>query len=178
MGLTVADTYFLKAKGASDNYQGDWDEICESLNYALSYDENHCASLCFLGKIYAEQFLNYEKAFECFDKVIAFDQMYLVVYSLYGKYLIWADEIVKAQKLILFAFTLKGIDKSEMYWLSSYALESRGQYKLSLKMLKKAQLENYNTHHNYFLEDEVKRIKNKLKLIEKESEKKKSKKKK
>ena len=97
---------------------------------------------------------------------------------MYGKYLIWADEIVKAQKLILFAFTLKGIDKSEMYWLSSYALESRGQYKLSLKMLKKAQLENYNTHHNYFLEDEVKRIKNKLKLIAKESEKKKSKKKK
>ena len=54
MGLTIADTYFLKARGAACGIFSDWSEVCESLNYALSYDENHIASLCLLGEIYAE----------------------------------------------------------------------------------------------------------------------------
>lgn len=171
MGLTLADSYFLKAKGAIEGHHNDWEEVCESLNYALSYDKSHCASLCLLGDIYAKHLIDYEKAFDCFDKVIAYDNMYLEVYSLYGKYLIWSDEVERAQKLILFAFTLKGIDKSEMYWLSAYALETRGQYKLSLKMLKKAELENYNGNYTYFLKEERKRVKDKVRLVKKEIDK-------
>ena len=44
MGLTIADSYYLKAKGAIFGWFSDWNEACESLNYALSYDENHCPS--------------------------------------------------------------------------------------------------------------------------------------
>jgi len=176
MGLTLADSYFLKAKGAT-GYYSDWEEACESLNYALSYDENHCASLCLLGKIYAEHFSNYEQAFECFDKIIAIDSSFLEVYNLYAKYLIWADQIEKAQKLIAFAFTLKGIDKSEMYGLSAYALETIGKYKIALQQLKKAKLESYNENYTDFLKDEIKRVKSKIKLITKKSKKLKSSKK-
>ena len=67
MGLTLADSYFLKAKGAANGFYTDWEEACEALNYALSYDENHKASLCLMGEIHAKHFSNYEKAFEYFD---------------------------------------------------------------------------------------------------------------
>lgn len=169
MGLTLADSYFLKAKGAVEGHHNDWEEACESLNYALSYDKNHCASLCLLGNIYAEHFMNYEKAFDCFDKVIAIDITFLKVYGLYAKYLIWFGQIEKSQKLIAFAFTQKGIDKSEMYWLSAYALETIGKYTIALQQLKKAKLESYNENHIWFLKEEIKRVKSKIKLVDKKT---------
>ncbi|WP_299323811.1 hypothetical protein [uncultured Maribacter sp.] len=121
MGLTITDTYYLKAKAASDY---DWDEVCESLNYALSYDENHCAALCLLGKVYGANLNQYEKAFYCFDRVIAIDSHYLGVYPLYVKYLIWADEIERANKLIAFSLTLKGISKGNIFWLSGVCVRN------------------------------------------------------
>ena len=39
MGLTVADQYYLKASGAMGYFGSDWESVCESLNYALSYEE-------------------------------------------------------------------------------------------------------------------------------------------
>ena len=161
MGLTIADTYYLKAKAASDY---DWDEVCESLNYALSYDENHCAALCLLGKVYGANLNQYEKAFDCFDRVIAIDSHYLGVYPLYVKYLIWADEIERANKLIAFSLTLKGISKGNIFWLSAYALETKEAYKDAQKYLKKAKKHSYNDDYFSFIEDEEKRIKKKLKL--------------
>ncbi|WP_010179693.1 tetratricopeptide repeat protein [Aquimarina agarilytica] len=171
MGLTLADTYYLKAKGATNGFSSDWEEVCEALNYALSYDKNHCASLCLLGTIYAEHFRDYEKAFDYFDQVIAIDINYLEVYYAYAKYLIWADKIGRTQKLIDFAFGLKGIGKAEMYWLSAYALETKGHYKIALQLLKKAKIESYNENYTYFLKDEVTRVRQKIKLTTPKSKK-------
>ena len=171
MGLTLADTYYLRAKAAGR--YSDWEEVCETLNYALSYDEKHCAALCLLGEIYAKQLSMYKEAFECFDKVIALDNTYVEVYYLYGKYLIWNNNIARAQKLIVYAFTIEGIDKAELYWLMAYSLEVKQYYATALKMLRKAQIETYNESHTYFLEKEVKRIKKKMKLKRPKKQKKK-----
>lgn len=76
MGLTLADSYYLKAKAAAGEFCNDWEEVCESLNYALSYDQNHCGSLCLLGEVYAKHLSMPDKAFECFDQVIAIDTNY------------------------------------------------------------------------------------------------------
>ena len=62
MALTLADNYYLKAKGAYSAW-ADWEEVCESLGYALSYDDQHCASLCLLGEIYAKDLSKYSEAF-------------------------------------------------------------------------------------------------------------------
>ena len=78
MGLTLADSYYLNAKAAIDEFCNDWEQVCESLNYALSYDENHCAPLCLLGEIYAKHLAMSGRAFECFDNVIAIDTNYNV----------------------------------------------------------------------------------------------------
>ncbi len=177
MGLTTADSYYLKAKAATGGFVSDWEEVCEGLNYALSYDENHCASLCLLGEIYAKNLSMHEQAYECFDRVIAVDTNYEDVYPIYIKYLIWANEIERAEKLIDFALSIKTIDGGQLLWLSSYAEEIKGNYKKCLKILKKAKLKVYNDHYFEFMEEEERRIKKKIKL-EKPKKTKKSKKKK
>ncbi len=160
MGLTIADTYYLKAKAASGY---DWDEVCESLNYALSYDENHCAALCLLGEVYAGNLNRYAEAFACFDKVIAINSDYTAVYPVYTKYLIWADEIDRAAKLIAFAFSIKGIAKGSLFWLSAYAAETKQDYKAAIKQLKKAKKHAFNDDYFSFIEEEENRVKKKLK---------------
>ena len=176
MGLTIADTYYLKAKAATGGFCSDWDEVCESLNYALSYDENHCASLCLLGEVYARNLNQYTEAFNCFDKVITINSNYIDVYPMYARYLIWADEIERAYKLLQFAFTIKGIDKGLLYATTAYALETNGHYKVALKQLKEAKRHSYNSSYLYFIEDEIDRVKQKLKLDKVKKKKKKKKK--
>jgi len=176
MGLTLADNYYLKAKGATGDFFSDWEEVCEALNYALSYDENHCASLCLLGEIYAKHLSIPEKAFECFDKVIAIDTNYEDVYYIYIKYLIWNNEIKRAKKLVKFSLTIKTIDKAQIQWLSSYISETLGNYKACFKALKRAKKHCYNDYYFDFMIDEEKRIKKKMNLDKNQKPKKKLKK--
>ncbi|MBL4662902.1 MAG: hypothetical protein JKY22_04955 [Flavobacteriaceae bacterium] len=165
MGLTTADNYYLKAKAACGDYSSDWGEACEASNYALSYDENHGASLCLLGEIYAKHLSQFDKAYECFDRLIATNINYVEVYPLYAKYLIWGDEIKRAEKLVEFALSIKAIDESQLHWLSAYIEETKGNYKKSLKYLKKAKTLTYNEYYFGFMEDEEQRIKKKIKLL-------------
>ena len=178
MGLTTADSYYLKAKAATGGFVSDWGEVCEALNYALSYDENHGASLCLLGKIYAKKLFLYDKAYECFDKLIAAQMNYVEAYPLYIKYLIWGGEIQRAEKLIEFAFSIKAIDVSQLFWLSSYIEDTKGNYKKSLKFLKKAKTVIYNECYFSFMENEERRIKKKIKLLKPKKKKAKKRKKK
>lgn len=167
MGLTLADSYYLKAKVAMDDGCGDWEEACEALNYALSYNEEHCASLCLLGNIYAKHLSMFDKAFACFDKVIGIDTNYEDVYPIYIKYLIWNNKIDRAKKLIDFSKGIETICKAEMYWLSAYIEEVLKNYKICLKYLKKAKRHCYNDSYFNFLIDEQKRIEKKMRLNKK-----------
>ncbi len=164
MGLTIADAYYLKAKSASSGFFSDWNEVCENLNYALSYDEEHCASLILLGEIYASKLMMKEKAFACFDKVISIDPHNVEVYGTYIFCLVLAKEIKRADKLITFALTNQEIDKAYMYWLSACVDEIQGNYKQSLKHLKQAKKDCYNDNYFRFMQDEEKRIKKKIDL--------------
>ncbi|NQX84829.1 MAG: hypothetical protein HRT67_02810 [Flavobacteriaceae bacterium] len=178
MGLTIADNYYLKAKGAMSGWCSDWEEVCEALNYALSYDENHCASLCLLGEIYDKHLSMPEKAFECFDKVIAIDTYYKEVYVVYITALIQNNQLDRATKLIAFAINIQHIVKAEIYRLSSCIEEIKGNYNICIRSLKKAKKHCYNDDDFYFLIEEEKRIKKKKALDKPKKKKKKSKKKK
>ncbi|MEP0263058.1 tetratricopeptide repeat protein [Dokdonia sp.] len=179
MGLTIADQYYLKASGSMGFFHSDWEGLCESLNYALSYEEAHAPSLCLLGKIQAEQLGNYEEGFSCFDKVIATNPDYKEVYTTYARILIWANELERAKKVVDFGLTQKNKDKAQLLWLIGYMHECKGEYKTSLTLLKEAKKETYDEYYFDFLDDEVKRIKKKRKLnAPKKLKKKKSKKKK
>ncbi len=156
-------------KNASRGYDADWEEACESLHYALSYEEDHPAALCLLGNINAECFSNYEIAFECFDKVISNHPEYLEVYYVYARILIWADEIERSQRLIYHALKLKGIDKAQLYCILGQGLEIKRQYRLAKRILDQAILETYNDSYIDFLKDEKRRIQKKIKLFKKTS---------
>jgi len=163
MGLTTADTYYLKAKAAVDAYDPDWQEATEGLHYALSYDENHSAALCLLGKILAEQFSNYEEAFACFDKAIACNGQFLEVYYIYAQCVIRLGDTPKALRLIAFALSQKGANKSVLYRLCAEALEIKAKYVMALKMLEAAQLYNNDEEYTYELKAHHKRLKQKKK---------------
>ena len=164
MGLTIADAYYLKAKGASCGFFSDWNEVCESLNYALSYDEAHCPSLLLLGEIYASQMGQFDKAYECFDKVISIDPKNTEVYGTYIKYLLWANDVERAEKLISFAMTIKAIDKAYILWLTTYLEDIKGNYKICLKHLKRAKKYCFSDGYFNFMQNEEKRIKKKIDL--------------
>lgn len=167
MGLNIADQYYLKAKGAMAGFCSDWDEASESLSYALSYNENHCPSLCLLGKIQAEYLGDYASAFENFDKCIASDIHYVEVYPIYARLLVWADEYERAQQLIDFAKKIKSVSLAQLQWCESYINEIAENYKKSLKCLKAAKTNTYNDDYMYFLENEEIRIEKKLKKVKK-----------
>ena len=161
MGLTTADKYYLKAKSASQGFGCDWEEVCDALHYALSYDEHHPAALCLLGSIYAEQFSDYENAFTCFDTIISNTPEYLEVYYQYSRTLVWANEIERSQRLIAFALKQKTIDKAQLYTTLSQGLEMNKSYALALQFLKQAQTHCYNEYYQSFIEDEIQRVKKK-----------------
>ncbi|GGD18246.1 tetratricopeptide repeat protein [Hyunsoonleella pacifica] len=175
MGLSIADAYYLKAKGASCGIFSDWDEVCEALNYALSYDENHCPSLCLLGEIYAEHLHMYDEAFNCFDKVIGIDPGNTEVYQMYAMYLIWRNKTERAEKLVKHALSIAEIGKAPLLWLLSCINETKGEYKVSLEHLKDAKVDSYNDRYFSYMQYEEKRIKKKIELSKPKAKKKKKK---
>lgn len=172
MTLNIADQYYLKAKGAMAGYCSDWEEACEAIGYAISYDEYHCPSLCLLGEIQAEYLQNFEAAFESFDKCIASDVNYTEVYPNYIKYLLWANELSRAKQVLAFAKTIKGVSLARLFWCEAYLFEIEKKYKKALKCLANAKKVTYANDFIYFLQDEEHRIQKKL---EKQQEKKKAK---
>lgn len=169
MGITIADQYYLKAKGAMAGFCSDWEEACESISYALSYDENHCPSLCLLGKIQAEYLSDFTSAFENFDTCIAADINYVDVYPLYARLLIWADELDRAMQLITFARKIKSVDTAQLFWCEAYINEIKGNYQKSIQLLKQAKAETFNDNYMYFLDDELHRIRKKNKKQKKKN---------
>lgn len=167
MGLNIADQYYLKAKGAMSGFCSDWEEVCEALGYAISYDDQHCASLCLLGKIQAEYLGDYISAFENFDKCIAANINYNAVYPLYSRMLIWADELPRAKQLIAFAKNIKGASMPELLSCESYIYEVEKKYTKSLKCLKQAKTHVYNDDYMYYIENEMSRVRKKLKKAKK-----------
>lgn len=159
MSLQIADEYYLKAK---DAVSYDWEEACESINYAISYDEAHCPSITLLGVIYAKYLHNLEEAFTFFDKVIETDANYIEVYPEYIKALIWADELEKAQKIIDFSLKIKAIDKAMILWNQAIIHEKKEVYKEGIKYIKEAKKVVYNDGFRSFLDNEKTRLKNKI----------------
>ena len=60
--------------------------------------------------------------------------------------------------------TVKGVDESQLLWMSSYIEETKGNYKQCLKFLKDAKKKIYNDYYFGFMDDEADRVKKKIKL--------------
>ena len=155
----IHNTYLVKAL---DNYSYDLSEAIEALNYALSYDEKNPIALALMAKFYREQLKDYNTAKQYYEQALAEDIDAVSVYPDYISLLIWTEEFDKAEKLIAFALTIKGIDKALIHYYESYLFEYKREFKLALKALKEAKLNTYNAGFLYDINQAKTRIKDKM----------------
>ncbi|MCV2485412.1 hypothetical protein OD917_10785 [Flavobacterium sp. SH_e] len=171
--MKTIDKYLFQAL---DNYPYSLEETIESLDYAFSYDNKNTMVLCLYGRIQAEQLMNYEEAKSYFQEALAINIHALEVYPYYLQTLIVNEDFEEAQKLIEFALTIKGINKSMIFVKKAVLLEVQHKFKEALKEIKQAKL--YSIQHDYDsgISEVEKRIKDKVDLLEKKKSKEKKKK--
>ncbi len=155
----LLDKYLFQAL---DAYPYNLEEAVESLNYALSYDENNPIALGLMGQIYAEQLKNFEIAKEYFQQALAQDMHAVDVYPKYINVLLWNEDYEEAEKLIDFALTLKGTDKAVLYLKKAILFEHKKNYGKALKCIKQAKNNAYNNNFINDLKEEKSRIKGKM----------------
>ena len=159
METTLLNNYVLKA---IDAYPYDLGETVENLNYALSYESDNAYALFLMGRLQAEQLHDYETAKQYYAEALANRMDFQEVYRHYIKVLIWNEDFAEAQKLIDFAFTVKGLNKGEVNLYQGQLYENLQEFKLALKSLKQAKLFGYNDGFISYVDSEMKRIKNKI----------------
>lgn len=169
MDTNLLNNYVLKA---IDAYPYDLEETVENLNYALSYESNNAYALYLMGRLQAEQFGDYEKAKHYYAEALANKMEFQKVYPKYILVLIWNEDFEEAQKLIDFAFTVKGLNKAEVWLKQGQLFENLQEFKKANKALKKAKLFSHNDEFTDFINSEKSRIKNKIKPKKKSSKKK------
>ena len=156
----LATKYYLKAK---DRYPYDLEEVVESLNYALSYDEEHAAAHSLMGRFYMEQVSDYQEAFYHYEQALIFDIDFVDTYYHYSKALIMYGDFDTARELLRYAQKIKGICTSCILQRKALLSEREGKLLKAKKMLDKAILRSIDNDEIDFLERELKRIKNKIK---------------
>ncbi|MFH6994089.1 hypothetical protein [Flavobacterium sp. FlaQc-48] len=171
--MKTIDKYLFQAL---DNYPYSLEETIESLDYAFSYDTKNTMVLCLYGRIQAEQLMNYEEAKSYFQDALAINIQALEVYPHYIQTLILNQDYKEAQKLIDFALTIKGINKSEIYVKKAILLEAQLQFKEALTAIKNAKLYTLQFAFESDITEVEKRIKGKIDLLKNKKNPKKSKK--
>ncbi len=127
--------YLVKAL---DNYPYNMEECFESLNYALSYDENNAVGLCLMGKVQAELFRNIPLAIEYFEQALAADLSYAETYRHYMNVLIATEQLEKAKAFLNFSKGKIPYRKAELLLFEALILEREHKWKKALKVLGKA----------------------------------------
>lgn len=175
MAINTADQYYLKAE---DAYGYDIGETIENLNYALSYDEEHIQANLLMAKVLAWEFENWQEAEQYFTRIIAIDPNHSAVIDPYVDMLIYIGKWDKAEKLLHYAISIKGVDRGLVYYRMAIILEKRGQLRAAVKMLEAAEMQAYFQEDFTFIKTVKERVKEKIKLIsgDKKTSKKKKKK--
>jgi len=159
--MKTVDKYTFQAL---DNYPYWLEGTIESLDYALSYDAKNTMALNLYGRIYAEQLLDYETAKQYFQEALGVNIHSLAVYAHYIHTLLLNEDYEEAAKLIDFALTIKGIDKSEILLKKVLLLERTNELKKALKLLKEVKLSTFS-NETYETDEVEKRLKAKNELL-------------
>ena len=169
--MKTIDKYLFQAL---DNYPYSLEETIESLDYAFSYDAKNTMVLCLYGRIQTEQLWNYEEAKSYFQEALTINIHALEVYPHYIQTLILNEDYDEAQKLIDFALTIKGINKSEIYLKKSILFEAQLRFKEALTAIKNAKLYTLQFAFESDITEVEKRIKSKIDLLKNKKKPKKS----
>ncbi len=154
---------------ALENYPYNMEECLEALKYAQSSDDQSALTHCLMGRIYAEQLHQYEDAKICFQEAMAEDMQLIEIYPDYINTLIQNEDYKEAEKLIEFAFTVKGLNKGTVWFYKIFLAEKMGEYKMALEHIKHAICEGFTSGFITHIEDMEKRIKKKKDIKSKEN---------
>ncbi|MFG4003887.1 hypothetical protein [Flavobacterium aquidurense] len=169
--MKTIDKYLFQAL---DNYPYSLEETIESLDYAFSYNAKNTMVLCLYGRIQTEQLWNYEEAKSYFQEALTINIHALEVYPHYIQTLILNEDYDEAQKLIDFALTIKGINKSEIYLKKAILFEAQLRFKEALTAIKNAKLYTLQFAFESDITEVEKRIKSKIDLLKNKKKPKKS----
>ena len=168
MKTSIHNAYLFKAL---DAYPFDLEETMEALNYALSYNDKDAHALYLMGRVYAEQLQDYETAKHYYAEALAQRMEMHQVYPHYVRVLLWNEDFEGAQKLLNYAFTVKGADKATLQLLQAQLFEGRGQFKEATVAYKKARATGLNNSFIDFVNGELSRVKKKMKPEKKKKKK-------
>ncbi|TYA73989.1 hypothetical protein [Seonamhaeicola marinus] len=168
MENNLNNTYLFKAL---DAYPYELEETLEALNYALSYDGKDAQALCLMGRIHAEQLHDYVTAKQYYAEAIANNMEMPNTYEFYIQTLLWNEDYKEAEKLIGFAFSIKGVNKSLLHVFRGIVLEEQGFLKEALKTYKMALKTSTSNCFINSIEGEVNRVKHKIKPKKKKNKK-------
>ena len=163
---TFADKYYLRAV---DSYPFDLEEAIESLNYALSYDDEHVGANYLMGKFYAEQLHDYTRAESYYQMAMAGDLRNENVCQDYILLLIIMKEYGKAEKLIEYTRGFKGVDLAKIFHHEGLIHECHHEFKKAIQSYENALMESYNDEFSTNMNAVIKRVKAKQKLKKKPS---------
>ena len=161
MTLTLADQYFLKAL---DDYPYNLEDTIESLTYALGYDDEHLGANCLMGKVYLEQFQDFDKAEEYFIKAMSADPFDLRTCESYVQLLIKTRRLDQAHKLVRFTKTLTGVDLARLGQMEAEIFELKGEFDRAVALLTEAIAEAMDSELIYALKRQIERVKMKREL--------------
>lgn len=162
MAISLADQYYLKAL---DDYDYNFNEVTENLNYALSYDHEHVGANYLMGKLYLEQFEQYDVAESYFQTAMSLDPKNLKTCNSLVWLFIKTRRFDEAHKLINYASGINGALLPELLRMKALAYELNKDYEQSKQILREAIVESYDTSYIDFLEEELLRIEKKQRLL-------------
>ena len=157
---TLANTYYIKAL---DQYPYDLAAFLESINYALSYDENNPDANCLMGRFNMEHLFNFEEAKYYFEKALCNDVNHIQTYYYFIRWAINVNDLDFAKRLIKFAGKLQGICGATLMHRSGIIAEKNGDFKKALKFYENAIITTTFNSDTDFFKREKARAKNKMK---------------
>jgi hypothetical protein len=157
----TTNSYLIKAL---ESYPYDLEQCMESLNYAVSYDENNPVALCLFGRLNLEIVKDYALANQYFRQALAADVNYTETYGYFLECLLIQEDMEEAGKFIAFARKRKGIDQGLLCYYEAVILERACKFKKSLKAIKEAMIAAQTTSFMNDLEDMKQRIEKKIAL--------------
>jgi tetratricopeptide (TPR) repeat protein len=158
--MTAADRYYIKAK---ENYPYEIDQALDALEYGLSYDDSHAGLLALKGEICHRDLKQFNTARECFELALYHDAQFVDTYYNYIRLLCDIDEVEAAEKLVVRALSIKGIDKAKVWHLEALMYERQGMFTMAMGSLNNALQYCQDQELHTFYKDESKRIRKKNK---------------
>jgi tetratricopeptide (TPR) repeat protein len=142
----------------------------------LSYDDAHAPANCLMGQLYMLQLKDYQLAEHYLNQAIIANLSYPDSYKYLALLKVWTNDIDGAFKIISYAMTIKGMNRSQLLWVKANALECRMDLKGAKKVLEEAKLICIQSEVITEINQTIKRINDKIKFKNKTAKKQKKKK--